>query len=239
MVDEEERLASDLEHQTAERLMAVRERIAAAAWRSGRDADSVRLVVASKSQPPAVLRTVHQAGASEFGENYVQEALSKRAALADLTNIRWHLIGHLQRNKAAQALSCFMLIHSLDSARLARRLAQLRPAAPAEVLVQVNLSGESSKNGVAPNEVEALLDAIRGAVKVRGLMTIPAPAAEQDSRRCFARLRQLRDALTRSTGLELRELSMGMSDDFEAAIEEGATIVRIGRAIFGERVRRT
>ena len=238
MVEMKEYLVSDLERETCERFNSVRERIAAATRRSGRTPDSVRLVAVSKTQPPEKMRAVHRAGAREFGENYVQEAVAKRAALADLSDIRWHLIGHLQRNKVAQALGCFGLIHSLDSVHLASRLARLDETAPVEVLIQVNVDDEATKHGVAPQEVEALLDAVRGIVKVSGLMTIPAPPmAAEGSRRSFARLRELRDDLARSTGLELGELSMGMSDDFEVAIEEGATIVRIGRAIFGERVR--
>jgi pyridoxal phosphate enzyme (YggS family) len=238
MVGEKERLASNPDRETGERLEAVRERIAAAANRSGRAPDSVRLVAASKTQPPAALRAAYRMGVCDFGESYVQEAVNKRAALGDLADLRWHLIGHLQRNKVAQALDCFELIHSLDSARLAARLAGLRAGAAPQVLVQVNLGGEAGKSGVAPSELEALLDAVRAVVKVDGLMTIPARAATaQDSRRQFAHLRELRNGLARLTGLELNELSMGMSDDFEVAIEEGATIVRIGRAIFGERMR--
>jgi pyridoxal phosphate enzyme (YggS family) len=237
MVGEHQEQALETEREIAQRLLVVRERIALAAQRSGRKPDSVTLVAVSKTQAPAAVRAAYRAGVRDFGENYVQEAASKRAALRDLVDARWHLVGHLQSNKAAQALDCFEMIHSLDSARLATRLARLRPRKTPRVLVQVNLSGEVSKSGIASSELEALLVAVRGVIAVSGLMTIPAPApTPEHSRGCFARLRALRDALARSTGLELRELSMGMSDDFEVAIEEGATIVRIGRAIFGERM---
>ncbi|MFI5353352.1 MAG: YggS family pyridoxal phosphate-dependent enzyme [Candidatus Binatales bacterium] len=227
----------------AERLARVRERIAIAAERARRDPASVRLVLASKTQSPEAVRAAYLAGARDFGENYVQEAVGKRAALADLPDIRWHLIGHLQTNKAAAAARCFELIQTLDSERLAAALARARPSPPMPVLIEVNLGGESSKSGVAPERVEALIEAVRHQTEVRGLMAIPpAPvataAAGQDSRtarRYFATLRELRDRLAAATGLALSELSMGMTDDFEIAVGEGATIVRVGRAVFGER----
>ncbi|HZY58621.1 MAG TPA: YggS family pyridoxal phosphate-dependent enzyme [Candidatus Binataceae bacterium] len=219
------------------RLNAVQERIHAAARRSGR-ANSVRLVLASKTQPPLMIRAAYQAGARDFGENYVQEALAKQAALADLEDIRWHLIGHLQTNKARTAAASFDIIHSLDSPRLADALARARPDPPMRVLVEINLGGEASKTGIAPDEAEALLRAVNGKVEVLGLMAIPPPGAgPEHSRPYFVRLRQLRDRLAAATGIALSELSMGMTDDFEVAIEQGATIVRVGRAIFGERPR--
>jgi len=223
----------------AARLEGGRERIARAARRAGREPESVCMVLASKTQSPEAIRAAYLAGARDFGENYVQEAERKRGALSDLAGIRWHLIGHLQTNKARNAARCFDLIQSLDSERLADALARARPTPPIQVLIEVNIGGEASKSGVAPERVEHLIDAARDKVEVLGLMTIPpAPAAGEDSGRVrayFARLRAMRDRLAATTGLALSELSMGMTDDFEIAIEEGATIVRIGRAIFGER----
>ncbi|MGH7813549.1 MAG: YggS family pyridoxal phosphate-dependent enzyme [Candidatus Binataceae bacterium] len=226
------------ENQIAARLDAVRIRMAAAARRAGRDPDSVRLVLASKTQPPEAIRAAYRAGARDFGENYVQEARAKRAALADLADIRWHLIGHLQTNKAERAADAFSLIHSLDSARLASALNRTRSNPPVRVLIEVNLGGEASKTGIAPDSIEELLTTTRGKVEIAGLMTIPPPSGDPDgARRYFARLRAMRDSLAAASGLALSELSMGMTDDFEIAIEEGATIVRVGRAIFGERMR--
>jgi PLP dependent protein len=223
----------------AMRLAAVRERMARAARRADRDPAAVRLLLASKTQPPEAIRAAYAAGAREFGENYVQEAATKQKALADLQgveDIRWHLIGHLQTNKARDAANRFALIHSLDSARLAQALARARSAPPVAVLIEVNAAGETSKTGVAAGEVERLIDETRGLVEILGLMTIPPPAPDpQASRGHFAALRAMRDRLAATTGLALSELSMGMTDDFEVAIEEGATIVRVGRAIFGER----
>jgi pyridoxal phosphate enzyme (YggS family) len=218
------------------RLGAVRDRIEAAARRAGCDPRSVRLVAASKMQPSAAIRAAYAAGARHFGENYVQEALSKQVELSDLDDVRWHLIGHLQTNKAKIAAGAFDLVQSLDSIRLADALAKARPDPPPAVLVEVNLGGEASKTGVPPDEVEAMINAIRAKVEVRGLMAIPPPASNPEhSRTYFVRLRGLRDRLAAATGFALSDLSMGMSDDFEIAIEEGATIVRVGRAIFGER----
>jgi hypothetical protein len=223
-------------NEIARRLGAVRDRIEAAARRAGCDPHSVRLVAASKMQPSAAIRAAYAAGARHFGENYVQEALSKQVELSDLDDVRWHLIGHLQTNKAKIAAGAFDLVQSLDSIRLADALAKARPDPPPAVLVEVNLGGEASKTGVPPDEVEAMINAIRAKVEVRGLMAIPPPASNPEhSRTYFVRLRGLRDRLAAATGFALSDLSMGMSDDFEIAIEEGATIVRVGRAIFGER----
>jgi pyridoxal phosphate enzyme (YggS family) len=245
----------------AARLATVRERIANACARAHREVASsntspcpgrgrvsitnagegkplVRLVLASKTQPPEAVAAAYAAGARDFGENYVQEAIAKRAALAHLPDARWHLIGHLQGNKARAAVENFDLIHTLDSARLAHAFARFRPSPPMPVLIEVNLGGEASKSGVHPDAVELLLESIRHAVDVHGLMTIPPPAASLDAaHRWFAQLRELRDRLATSTGLALKELSMGMTEDYEVAIEEGATIVRVGRAVFGERLR--
>ncbi|MBF6567274.1 MAG: YggS family pyridoxal phosphate-dependent enzyme [Candidatus Binataceae bacterium] len=218
-----------------QRLHRIRERIADAARRAHRDSASIRLVVASKTQTPDAILAAYGAGAREFGENYVQEAVSKRARLNDLTDVQWHLIGHLQSNKARLAATAFTMIQSVDSESIARALGRVRPAMP--VLIEINSGGETTKTGVAPDQAERLVDTIRAVVDVRGLMAIP-PAGDnpETSRLQFAQLRELRDRLATATGLALSELSMGMTDDFEIAIEEGATIVRVGRAIFGERI---
>jgi PLP dependent protein len=222
----------------AARLDAVRDRMRSAAGRAGRDPESVRLVLASKTQPPAAIRAAYAAGAREFGENYVQEAMAKRESLTDLADLRWHLIGHLQRNKAKPAAAAFATIETLDSAALAQALARAQDDPPVTVLIEINLGGEASKSGVAPASADALISAVRDLVEVRGLMTVPpAGHGAEDSRPYFARLRELRDRLARASGLALSDLSMGMTDDFEIAIEEGATIVRVGRAVFGERDR--
>ncbi|HEY2107469.1 MAG TPA: YggS family pyridoxal phosphate-dependent enzyme [Candidatus Binataceae bacterium] len=224
--------------QIGRRLGAVHARIEAAASRAGRDPRSVRLVAASKTHPAPAIRAAYAAGARDFGENYVQEAMAKRADLLDLKDLRWHLIGHLQTNKAKIATGAFDLIQSLDSIRLADALAKARPDPPIAVLIEVNLGAETSKTGVPSDEVEALISAVRAKVEVCGLMAIPPPASDPEHRRtCFIQLRELRDRLAAATGLALCDLSMGMTDDFEIAIEEGATIVRVGRAIFGERPR--
>lgn len=224
-------------HQIARRYCEVRERVASGAKRVGREASAVRLVLASKTQTPDAIAAAYEAGARDFGENYVQEALGKQEALRAL-EIRWHLIGHLQTNKAKVAASAFELIHSVDSIRIAEALARARPAPPVRALIEVNLGGEASKSGAVPESVEALIDATRAKIEIAGLMTIPPPSDDPgESRRYFAELRAIRDRLARRTGLALSELSMGMTDDFEIAIEEGATIVRVGRAIFGERPR--
>jgi pyridoxal phosphate enzyme (YggS family) len=221
-----------------DRINAVRERIEAAAGRAGRDPNSVQFLAASKTQPQQAIRAAYAAGIRAFGENYVQEALGKQAETSDLKDISWHLIGHLQTNKARSAAGAFTLIESLDSVRLANALAKARPHPPVAVLIEVNLGAEASKTGTPPDALESLINAVRGMVEVRGLMAIPPPATDPEhSRPYFARLRAMREGLAAATGLALSELSMGMSEDFEVAIEEGATIVRIGRAIFGERRR--
>ncbi len=222
----------------ARRYRHVKDRIAQACARARRPAEAVRLVLAGKTNPPEAIRAAYAAGAREFGENYVQEAIAKRAALADLKDIRWHLIGHLQSNKARAAVETFDLIQTLDRVRLAAAIARIRAYPRMPMLIEVNVAGEPSKSGVAPEQAEALIDASRKLVEVRGLMAIP-PGAEsaEAGRRWFAALRELRDRMRARSGLELSELSMGMTDDFEIAIEEGATIVRVGRAVFGERTK--
>jgi pyridoxal phosphate enzyme (YggS family) len=220
----------------AGRLGAVRERIARACERAHREPGTVRLVLASKTQPATAVAAAYAAGARDFGENYVQEAIAKRAELAHLRDAHWHMIGHLQSNKARIAAEHFEIIHTLDGEHLARALARAHPKPPMPVLIEVNLGGEASKNGVPPDRAAALIEAVRGLVEVRGLMTIPPPSSEAGAaRHWFAALRALRDRLAAESGLVLSELSMGMSEDYEEAIEEGATIVRVGRAVFGER----
>ena len=220
----------------ARRLGEVRERIAVAAARSRRPADAIRLVLASKTQPPAAIAAAYKAGARDFGENYVQEAVAKRAELDELTGVRWHLIGNLQSNKVRAAVAAFDLIQTLDRAALATALYHIRQEPLIPVLIQVNIGGEASKAGVAPEAVEALINQVRDKVAVGGLMAVPPLSANAAiARRWFAELRELRDQMARVTGLALDDLSMGMSDDYEAAIIEGATIVRIGQAVFGVR----
>jgi PLP dependent protein len=222
----------------AARLNDLRGRIDSAVRRSGRAAGSVRLLLASKSQPQEAITSAYKAGARDFGENYVREAMVKQESLRALKDLRWHLIGHLQTNKAKLAATNFVLIHSLDSIRLAEALARAAAGSPVATLIEVNLAMEKTKTGLARAEVEHLIEAARDKVELRGLMTIPPPSEDAHAtRRYFVELRKLRDRLAASTGLALSELSMGMTDDFEIAIEEGATIVRVGRAIFGERTR--
>lgn len=218
------------------RLEEVRGRTAAALSFARRPPDACRLVLATKTQPPQAVAAAFRAGARDFGENYVQEGLSKRQMLGVMPGACWHLIGHLQTNKARAAVEHFDLIQTLDSERLAASLQRAREQPGVHVLVEVNLGGETSKSGVALDNVEALIDAARDKVTIVGLMTIPPPSPEANqARRHFAALRELRDRLAAATGLTLSELSMGMTDDYEIAIEEGATIVRVGRAVFGER----
>jgi PLP dependent protein len=220
----------------ARRLDEVRERIAHAARRSARSPGAIALVLASKTQPPEAIRAAHHAGARDFGENYIQEAAAKRAELADLKDAKWHLIGHLQSNKTKLAMKTFDIIETLDSAHLADAIARVHPSPPKRVLIEINLGGEASKSGIAPGDVEALIEVSRHKVEIAGLMTIPPPSqSAAAARKYFAELRALRDRLAATSGLALSELSMGMTEDFEVAIEEGATIVRVGRAIFGER----
>ena len=221
-----------------ENLPRVLERIAAACDRAGRDRDEVNLVAVSKTFPPERVRQVMECGQFLFGENRVQEAMSKIPEVG--SGARWHMIGHLQRNKARNVVGLFELIHSVDSLKLAgeldRRTESVERVQP--ILVEVNLAGEASKTGVNETDLWPLLDGILplGHLEMRGLMTIPPHAAQaEDSRRWFVRLRALAEEARGRSGLPLRELSMGMTDDFEVAVEEGATLVRVGRAIFGPR----
>jgi len=217
----------------------VRSRIARAAQEAGRDPDSVRLVAVSKTFPADAIRAVHALGQRDFGENYVQEGAAKMAGLTDLPDIRWHLIGPLQSNKAALAASSFAWIETIDRAKIATRLAAARsPGMPAvDVCVQVNVSGESSKSGIAPDEAVSLATTVAAlpGLRLRGIMGIPEPTPDVRVRRLrFRQLRECFDAC-RGAGLEVDTLSMGMSADLEDAISEGATLVRVGTAIFGAR----
>ena len=222
----------------------VKDRIAAACQRAGRRPEDVRLIAISKTVPPERIREAYEAGLRDFGENRVQEAAAKRPALSDLT-ATWHLVGHLQSNKAKPARDLFHWVQSVDSVRLGERLdhgAACR-GDRLQVLIEVNLGGEETKSGVNENEVLPLVESL-GRLKtleVRGLMTIP-PFFEDpgQTRPYFRRLRHLAEEVAKKNlpGVAMHELSMGMSHDFEVAIEEGATMVRVGTAIFGARVQK-
>jgi hypothetical protein len=226
-------------------LQEVKRRIAAACVEAGRDANSVTLLAVSKTFPAVAVREAFAAGQRAFGENYVQEALAKIEALADLRpGVEWHLIGPLQSNKTRVAAEQFDWVHSVDRLKTAQRLAEQRPRglAPLQLCLQVNVSGEASKSGVAPAELPALARAVAAlppaCVCLRGLMAIPEPASDPAAQRAPLRaLAGLQQAL-RAEGIALDTLSMGMSADLEAAVAEGATIVRIGSAIFGARAPR-
>ena len=225
----------------SDRLSQIRSRIAAAAETAGRDPSSIRLVAVSKTFPIEAVREAYAAGQRDFGENRVQEGLQKIGETTDLT-IRWHLLGHLQTNKARKAGPAFAMVQSVDSVELIQKLdaAAHDTGRTPELLIQVDLAGEATKFGVAPGEVPRLFEAAGAcrAAAVVGLMTLPpVPDTPEDARPWFRRLRDLRDEWL-AAGVPasmLRELSMGMSGDFEVAIQEGATIVRVGTAIFGSR----
>ena len=220
------------------RLQAVKSRIAAACRRGTRDPRDIVLVAVAKGFPAADIRAAHAAGHRDFGENHVQEALAKLAELGG-RDLVWHFIGPLQSNKTRPVAERFDWVHSIDRLKIAERLAAQRPAGlpPLQVCVQVNVSGEASKSGVSPEEAPALAHAVAGLprLRLRGLMTIPEPTSDTAlQRQRFETLRSLKERLVRE-GLALDTLSMGMSDDLEAAIEAGATMVRVGTAIFGPR----
>jgi len=222
----------------AHNLAAVKSRIAAAALRAGRDPETVQLVAVSKTVDLERIRQAVAAGQTLFGENYLQEAREKVAALGH--EVGWHLVGHLQTNKARGGVELFDLIHAVDRLKLAQALHKAATAAGKvqDVLLQVNLAGEETKSGAAPGEVLALLKAMArlAHLRVLGLMTMPPFFADPEQVRPYFRaLRELRDQAREMTGLPLPELSMGMSGDFEVAVEEGATLVRVGTAIFGSR----
>ena len=225
----------------ADRLTEVRARIDRAARSAGRDPSSVTLVAVSKTFPLAAVRQAYDAGQRDFGENRVQEALQKIGAAADL-EIRWHLLGHLQTNKARKAAPAFAMIQSVDGVELLQKLdaAAGEAGVSPELLIQVDLAGEATKFGVPPADVPRLFDAAAAcrAARVVGLMTLPPlPEISEDARPWFRQLRDLRDGWLASgvPAAMLRQLSMGMSGDFEVAVAEGATLVRVGTAIFGER----
>jgi len=242
-----ERAGAAEEAALATRLAALRARVEAAARRAGRDPGAVRIIGASKRQPAGRVAAAARAGLRDFGENYVQEAARKISEVRELLGptaageLRWHGIGHLQRNKAREAVAAFACLHAVDSARLAAELEKHAAAAGRvlSVLVQVNVSREATKSGVEEDALPALLAGLAGHPHLRavGLMAMPAPAADPEAARpAFARLRALRDELRDAPGgAALVELSMGMSHDFEVAVEEGATWVRIGTDLFGPR----
>jgi len=219
----------------ANNIAKVAARIREAAQAAGRDPDTVGLLAVSKTQPAEAIREANGAGLSDFGENYLQEALEKQADLADLV-LTWHFIGPIQSNKTRAIAEHFDWVHSVDRLKIAQRLSEQRPTElpPLNVCLQVNVSGEASKSGCAPQDVAELARTIATLpnLRLRGLMAIPEPTDDRaEQHAAFARLRQLQQALA----LELDTLSMGMSQDLEAAIAEGATWVRIGTALFGAR----
>ena len=220
----------------AENLETIEKRICAACGKAGRARDEVKLIAVSKLKPFEAVLEAAEAGQILFGENRVQEAQTKIPMCPP--NLHWHLIGHLQSNKAKIAASgLFRMIHSVDSEKLLLALDE-HAAVPLPVLIQVNVSGEGSKSGCAPEEAAALIEAANrcSQVEVHGLMTIPPFTPDPEKARAhFSNLRKLRDELQETTGTPLPELSMGMSNDFEIAIEEGATFVRVGTDIFGGR----
>lgn len=218
-------------------LRAVYARIIRAAENAGRDPAGVRLIAVSKTFPASCVRAAHAAGQRAFGESYAQEALDKMPQLPG--DIEWHFIGPLQSNKTRGVAEHFTWVHSVDRLKIAQRLSDQRPAAlpPLQVCLQINVSGEASKSGAHPDEAVAVAHAIAQLPRLalRGLMTVPEPTPDTAVQRArFGQLRRLRDRLA-AEGLQLDTLSMGMSDDLESAIMEGATLVRVGRAIFGER----
>jgi len=230
------------EESVRERVAQVLERIAQAAQRSGRKEQEIRLIAVGKTQPVEAIGEAMEAGLSVFGENYVQEAETK---IRTYPNAEWHMIGNLQRNKVKKAVSLFSWIQTVDSlgilAEISRRAVEAGKVVP--ILLEVNLAGEGSKAGVAPEEVPVLVDAATGlpGVALKGLMAIPPWTDDpEETRPYFVRLREMFSACVSrgGAGAGMTELSMGMSGDFEAAIEEGATMVRVGTAIFGSRARR-
>lgn len=228
---------NDFEH-IPERLAAIRARIDEATQRAGRPPASVRLVAVSKTKPAEAVRIAYAAGQRDFGENYVQELADKAAQLSDLPDLRWHFIGALQRNKAKLATNLSAMIHTVDRDELVHELDKRAAALgkQLEVLIEVNVGDESSKSGASIDAFPALLERARNAahLRVRGLMAIPPLLDDPEAvRPYFVKLRQLRDA--HGGAVSLPELSMGMSHDYVAAIEEGATLVRVGTAIFGSR----
>jgi hypothetical protein len=229
----------------SENIAAMRQRVAEAARRAGRRAEEIELMAVSKTHPPERVREAHAAGLRVFGENRVQEFAGKAAALADLEGTEWHMIGHLQTNKASKAAELFGAVDSVDSVKLCERLnaAAQSGGKRLSILIEINIGGEAAKSGVAPDsaELEGLLLAAPRfeALDLRGLMTVPPFTDDpEDSRTYFRKARELRDAIAarKLPAVGMHELSMGMSHDFAIAIEEGSTCVRVGTAIFGQRV---
>ena len=223
-----------------QRLADVRQRIQQACQAAGRDPARVGLLAVSKLQPAQAVRQAQQAGQQAFGENYVQEALDKMAALEDLRGaIEWHLIGPLQSNKTRVVAEAFDWVHSVDRLKIAQRLSDQRPAQlpPLNVCLQVNISGEASKSGLLPQEVAQVAAAVAALprLRLRGLMAIPGPAQGLQAQQAPHRALRLLQQDLNQRGLALDTLSMGMSDDLEAAVAEGSTMVRVGTAIFGAR----
>jgi pyridoxal phosphate enzyme (YggS family) len=230
----------------AENIAAIQHRINSASRRAGRTAEEIVLMAVSKTHPPERIREAYCAGLRLFGENRVQEFAGKASALADLSGAEWHLIGHLQTNKTGKTVELFSAVDSVDSVKLAEKLDAVARGLGKKltVLVEINVGGEVAKSGVAPDshELEELLLAAPRleALDFRGLMAVPPFSDDpEDARPYFRRLRELRDAITRRKlpAIDMNVLSMGMSHDFEVAIEEGSTCVRIGTAIFGDRTK--
>ena len=219
------------------------ERIAAAAGRAGRNASEITLIGVSKTHPAEMIRAAYDAGLRDFGENRVQEWEGKRQALTDLADARWHLIGHLQGNKATRAATIFHSVDSVDDDALAQRLDRTRQGTaaaqgPLRVLLEVHIAGEAAKSGAEPGDLPELAEAVTKctSLHLNGLMCVPPLLDDMEKvRPYFRKLRELRDQLEAQIGKKLPVLSMGMSHDFEVAIEEGATEVRVGTALFGQR----
>ena len=239
-------MPSVIEVQVHDRLAEVQDRISAAAQRSGRDPNEIRIVAVTKSHPHQIVEAAYEAGLRIIGENRVEEALPKHAAVSKLADIEWHMIGHIQSRKAANVAQSFDFVHSIDRIKIARRLDQAADNADERlpVLIECNVSGEASKWGWPATEESSWSTAAEEFsevcslpnLEVRGLMTMaPMVADPENVRQVFRKLRQFRDFLTMAVPGDWSELSMGMSDDYEVAVEEGATLVRIGRAIFGPR----
>ncbi|MFY9976634.1 MAG: YggS family pyridoxal phosphate-dependent enzyme [Candidatus Sulfotelmatobacter sp.] len=230
----------------AENLAAVGERISAAARRGGRRADEIALMAVGKTQPSDRIRQAYAAGQRLFGENRIQEFAEKAKSLADLTDAEWHMIGHLQTNKAPKAVELFRAVDSVDSVKLAEKLdfTARKIGKKIEILIEINVGGEAAKSGVSADSHEfeklLVLSPRLEALSIRGLMTVPPFTEDPESARpYFRKLRQLRDTIAarKLPAVSMDELSMGMSHDFEVAIEEGSTCVRVGTAIFGARAK--
>jgi len=223
----------------AQLLKNVQQQIQSAATTAGRSADDIRLIAVSKTKPASDIEQVYRAGQREFGENYLQEAIDKIQQLEQLNDIKWHFIGAIQSNKTRPIAEHFDWVHSVDRIKIARRLAEQRPAGrkPLNICLQVNVSNEASKAGISLDEVEALAAEVKQLehIRLRGLMAIPLNTNDPEQQRCyFHQLKNCIDKLNQQ-GFELDTLSMGMSNDMNVAIAEGATMIRIGTAIFGAR----